>query len=129
MTSDVSRWPPGLRRRFGGVLLAVTAGVVDLLVWGDDRRLAEGVPVWVVPAATALMGALLLARRRHPLPVLGAQAGYALVIPAIPHYEPFACASSTPRRSGDGSRPRRNVRWRPSGCDWRASCTTASPAR
>jgi signal transduction histidine kinase len=91
MTSDVSRWPPGLRRRLGGVLLAVTAGVVDLLVWGDDRRLAEGVPVWAVPAATALMCALLLARRRHPLPVLGAQAGYALVNLAIPHYEPFAC--------------------------------------
>ena len=91
MTSDVSRWPPGLRRRLGGVLLVVTAGVVDLLVWGDDRRLAEGVPVWVVPAATALMCALLLARRRHPLPVLGAQAGYALVNLAIPHYEPFAC--------------------------------------
>jgi signal transduction histidine kinase len=71
--------------------ITLSAGVVDLLVWGDDRRLAEGVPVWVVPAGTALMCALLLARRRHPLPVLGAQAGYAVVNLAIPHYEPFAC--------------------------------------
>ncbi len=71
----------------------LTAGGLDLLIWAGDRGLRGGglLPIWVVPAATALLCGALFARHRMAVVVFGLQAGYALVNIAVPRYEPFAC--------------------------------------
>jgi len=80
------------RRILGDVLLVVVVVGVDLLVWRGDRQLVHGeqLPAWAVPAASAAMGALLLARWRHPVAVWAAQWVYALSNLVLPNYYPFA---------------------------------------
>src|SRR4051794_12086046 len=79
-------------RSLGNAFIVVLAIAVELLVWGGDRGLRGGgsLPLWVVPALTVLVFAVLPRRRQRPVAVFWVQWSYALAGLVLPGYEPFA---------------------------------------
>ncbi len=83
----------GWRERLVNLAVVGAAVGVDLLAWFGRSRLRDGteLPGFVIPAVAVAVGALLLARRRHPVAVLGAVAAYTLLAVVVaPRYQPFA---------------------------------------
>jgi signal transduction histidine kinase len=78
LTRSASRWR-ALSAWFSEFSLLFAAVAADLMVWSNDNQLRSGghTPPWLIPAGSIATLAILLLRRRHPVPVLAIQLAWA----------------------------------------------------